>query len=441
MADPAPPPGRILSPAAEREIRRLRFRDPGLERAFRADYAEKSRQSLRTIMTFMLPAPVLSALANAQMTPGIAAEGLFWLRNGAVMALAVGALLLTYSPHFPRLAQAYMAFITLVVGVSVIFFIVPAAGGAAPVTVLALVTFTLFRLRLRTAVAVYWTLIALFELASLRIFRTPAHRLATETFAILMANLAGTIACYGLELSARRDFLLSRLLEEERRKVEVERDRSERLLLNILPGSVAERLKETPGTVADSFAEVTVLFADIVDFTPLSAALPAEEVVRLLNEIFSAFDHLAETHGLEKIKTIGDAYMVVGGLPTPRAEHADAVAAMALEMQAAIAGFRRPDGEPLRLRIGINTGPVVAGVIGTKKFIYDLWGDTVNMASRMESHGLADGIQVTPATREQLKDRYRFEERPLSGVKGRGEMKAFLLLGSNEPPMNADGRR
>src|SRR5205823_5559571 len=170
------------------------------------------------------------------------------------------------------------------------------------------------------------------------------------------------------------------------------------------------------------------------DFTPLAARLAPEAVVDLLNEVFSTFDRLAERRGLEKIKTIGDAYMVVAGLPTPREDHAEAMAEMALEMQAEIALFRRQSGEPLQLRIGINTGPVVAGVIGTKKFIYDLWGDTVNLASRMESHGLPGQIQVTEAVYERLSDRYCFEDRGPIEVKGRGRAAAYVLMGRRPRP-------
>lgn len=213
------------------------------------------------------------------------------------------------------------------------------------------------------------------------------------------------------------------------RQLQIEQEKSERLLLNILPKPIADRLKQGQSVIADSFAEVTVLFADIVDFTRLSAHMSPTGLIVLLNEIFSAFDRLAERHGLEKIKTIGDAYMVVGGLPTPRPDHAEAVAAMALDMQREIAQFHVEEGEPLYIRIGIHTGPVVAGVIGTRKFSYDLWGDTVNTASRMESHGLSGGIQVTATTYERLQDRYLFEERGMIQVKSKGEMMTYLLLG------------
>lgn len=204
---------------------------------------------------------------------------------------------------------------------------------------------------------------------------------------------------------------------------------TEDLLQNILPAPIAERLKLQESIIADSFDEVTVLFADLVNFTELSAQIPATKLVDLLNKIFSVFDRLTQKHGLEKIKTIGDAYMVVGGLPTPRPDHAEAVVEMALDMQQAIAHFQRHDGKPFHLRIGINTGPVVAGVIGTKKFAYDLWGDTVNVASRMESQGEAGGIQVTSATYNLLKDKYVFEKRDAIAVKGKGEMITYWLTG------------
>ena len=219
-------------------------------------------------------------------------------------------------------------------------------------------------------------------------------------------------------------FLLLRYFVQEREK---ERAKSERLLLNVLPKAIAARLRDTHVTIADGFDEVTVLFADIVDFTTMSAGAAPAEIVGLLNELFSRFDQLADHHGLEKIKTIGDAYMVAGGIPVARDDHAEAVAEMALDMVAEIDGRR--DGRRLQLRIGIDTGPVVAGVIGLRKFIYDLWGDTVNTASRMESHGLPGGIQVTDRTFQRLCDRYRFEERGTVQVKGKGEMRTWLLVG------------
>lgn len=227
-----------------------------------------------------------------------------------------------------------------------------------------------------------------------------------------------------------------RLRDAERaylEQLEIEREKSEKLLLNILPGPIANRLKETEGTLADSFPEVTVLFADIVDFTQLSVGLTPTQVVDMLNEIFSEFDRLAELHRLEKIKTIGDAYMVVGGLPHHRPDHAEAVAELALDMKDAVAAYSQMLGRPFNMRIGINTGPVVAGVIGVRKFIYDLWGDTVNVASRMESHGLPGCIQITEHTYEHLTGtRYLVEERGVIEIKGRGSMLTYLLVGRED---------
>ncbi|MCS6815586.1 MAG: GAF domain-containing protein, partial [Cyanobacteria bacterium] len=205
---------------------------------------------------------------------------------------------------------------------------------------------------------------------------------------------------------------------------------SERLLLNILPAPIAERLKRNNHRcIADSFSEVTVMFADLVNFSAIADHTPPQALVELLNHIFSTFDRLAAQHGLEKIKTIGDAYMVVGGLPIPRPDHAEAIADMALSMQQAICTLSQETGEALSLRIGIHTGPVVAGVIGITKFSYDLWGDAVNIASRMESQGLPSQIQVSAAVYDRLCGRYLFQERGAILVKGKGEMTTYLLQG------------
>lgn len=225
---------------------------------------------------------------------------------------------------------------------------------------------------------------------------------------------------------------LSKALQETRqtaRQLAAEQEKSERLLLNMLPSAISDRLKQEPSAIADGFAEATVLFADIVGFTELSGRLSPRELVSRLNDIFSRFDALVERHDLEKIKTIGDAYMVVGGLPEPRADHAEAIATLALDIQQEIRTISQELGEPFTMRMGINSGPVIAGVIGTKKFVYDLWGDTVNIASRMESHGQAGCIQVTESTYQCLKHRYHFQERGLVPIKGKGNMQTYWLLG------------
>ena len=207
--------------------------------------------------------------------------------------------------------------------------------------------------------------------------------------------------------------------------------RSEDLLLNIFPRSIAERLKQGE-SVVDRFEEVTVLFADIASFTKLSSGMIPREIVEMLNEIFSAFDWIADRHGVEKIKTIGDAYMVAGGIPKAGSGHTRAIAAMAIEMRDWMQIYRDENELDIGLRIGIHSGPVVAGVIGARKFIYDLWGDTVNLASRMESHGVVDEIQVSETVYEKLKDDYRLDPRGEIPVKGKGDMTVWILRGRQD---------
>jgi class 3 adenylate cyclase len=204
---------------------------------------------------------------------------------------------------------------------------------------------------------------------------------------------------------------------------------SEQLLLNVLPEPVAARLKEGDGLIADACPEVSVLFADIVGFTPLSERLPAAELVGVLDRVFACWDALARDLGVEKIKTIGDAYMVAAGIPLPREDHAEAIAEMALAMGPEVARVAADTGLALEVRIGIDSGPVVAGVIGRAKFSYDLWGDTVNTASRMESHAAPGTIQVTPRTYARLRERYELRPRGTVEVKGKGAMTPYVLIG------------
>jgi len=221
---------------------------------------------------------------------------------------------------------------------------------------------------------------------------------------------------------------LEELVRMRTRELTEEKQTSERLLLNVLPGPIADRLKTGENLIVDRFDAVSVLFADIVGFTTLSARTSPVALVTMLNELFSSFDRLAEQHGLEKIKTIGDAYMVVAGIPEPHADHAAAIAEMALDMIASIEAYAARTGSELTIRVGIHSGSVVTGVIGTKKFIYDLWGDTVNTASRMESHGLPGRIHTTEATHRLLADRYDFESRGVIDVKGKGAMQTYFIV-------------
>jgi adenylate cyclase len=244
------------------------------------------------------------------------------------------------------------------------------------------------------------------------------------------------------EVLARvHNMLEVRLLHLETKKlfnqVVAEQKVSERLLLNVLPPSIADRLKGLPEiitdslseVIADSFSDVTVLFADIVGFTKFFSGVSPERLVAILNEIFTEYDTIADNRGLEKIKSIGDAYMAAAGLPVPVDDHAARAAHMALDMLDALARFNERRGYSFQMRIGINSGAVVAGVIGKRKFIYDLWGATVNTASRMESHGVAGRVQITEATRSRLGEPFQFEERGAINVKGMGELRTWFLSG------------
>jgi urea transport system substrate-binding protein len=268
----------------------------------------------------------------------------------------------------------------------------------------------------------------------LRATQTALETSETQTFQYELP-IAGKVGHYEARvvksgndevLMVVRDVTERHLAEEALRR---EKEHSEQILLNILPRKVVEELKQTTGTISHRFDSATVLFADIVGFTQATSMLPPSEVVETLNRIFTSFDVLAERHGLEKIKTIGDAYMAVGGVPVPQPHHAAAVADMALEMQTIIKEFAFPGQPPLALRIGMATGPVVAGVIGVRKFIYDLWGDTVNVASRMESSGEPGRIQVEQSTFEMLQSDYRLEPRGRIPIKGKGVLSTYFLLG------------
>ena len=248
-----------------------------------------------------------------------------------------------------------------------------------------------------------------------------------ETF--LRVNFATVVVSIIVQMVITTRALLEQV-ETAEAALAAEHARSEALLRNLLPEEIAARLKDRPGEViADGLPAVTLLFADIVDFTPRSARMPPEDLVAWLNRVFSAFDQLTAARGLEKIKTIGDAYMVAAGLPVAREDHAEVIADMALAMQAEVARLSEEMGEEVQLRIGIHSGPAIAGVIGTSKVFYDVWGDTVNTASRMESNGAPGRIQVTATSRALLEATYCFSPRGPVEIKGVGQMETWWLQG------------
>ncbi len=245
--------------------------------------------------------------------------------------------------------------------------------------------------------------------------------------AFLMANVTSAFT-----ILAFMSYVYSEAARTAEAKLELERQKSERLLLNILPASIAQRLKEGDSIIADHFESATVMFSDIVGFTAMSEHATPTEIVGYLNRLFSTFDDLAERYGLEKIKTIGDAYMVAGGFPELREGHVKDVSAMALDMLDAVATCNLETEQSVHIRIGIHTGPAVAGVIGIKKFAYDVWGDTVNTANRMESSGLPGRIQLSEQAAASLDDSFAIEERGTVEIKGKGRMKTYWLLGRRQ---------
>jgi guanylate cyclase len=260
----------------------------------------------------------------------------------------------------------------------------------------------------------------------------PADLPVWFTTTMLALNIVGTSA---IAFTVLASFAKER--NEALTLLRAEQARSEGLLVSILPRSIAERLKASTDPIADHVDSASIVFADVVGFTPMSERLPPVEVVGILDELFSRFDALCERHGLEKIKTIGDCYMAAAGAPDPHPDHARRAALLALDMRDAAASWTLPDRSRLELRIGINSGPVIAGVIGTKRFLYDLYGDAVNTASRMETHSVPGEIQITSATHELLKDEFECRPRGTIPVKGKGQMETWYLVGSRSERLSA----
>jgi class 3 adenylate cyclase len=430
----------VLTPSEEAQIRRLRFDDPAVETAFREDTAQRSVRYVRGMGLLMLALVLLGGLLYHDLPPDLTSRLLF-LRFGFVLPIVLIAIALTFWSRFSRwmspvLMAALLAFGASLVAGPMARVRTPGfesvAFVSADVMLFILAVYTLSRLSTRAAAMVCLPTIALYLTVASR-FGPPTLNLSKLAYDLLFANLLGLSAAVALERYIRRSYLQQRAIERER-------ERADHLLLNILPPAIAARLKESEQTIADQHDDVSVLFADIEGFTRLAEKTGPGELVTLLNTLFSAFDALAERHGLEKIKTIGDEYMAVAGLPEPNPRHGEAAAEMALEMREYLADYAARTGLPLVLRIGMHCGPAVAGVIGRRKFAYDLWGDTVNIASRMQSHGpVGGGIQVSEAVRERLRDRYEFLPRGPIPVKNKGDMPVFLLTGRKAVPGAQDG--
>ena len=414
----------------------LHFAGADMEAAFEDDQARKAVRPVRIALVVLGALNVVQYVLTIHVfkTIVVGIGALNTLRT-AIAALVLYAMFyaLTYRPVFLRRQQLIMFLLACLISIGVtrhsaqLPLDVLESRGFTIMLVYTFFIYSVLRLRFPEAVLAGWLGAAIFVgyLGGLDLMGA----IATGRTALILgiANCGGMLIAYQADVSARREFAAMRLLGEERA-------RSERLLLNILPAPIAERLKATEGSIAEHSDGVTVLFADIVGFTPLSARKTPQALVELLNQIFSEFDALADAHGLEKIKTIGDAYMAVAGLPEPWLDHAARAARMALAMHYAAARVSAETGEELVLRIGLHSGPVVAGVIGRRKFAYDLWGDTVNTASRMESHSLPGAIHCTEATAMLLKGAFQLQPRGAMKIKGKGEMHTFLVTGATAAP-------
>ncbi len=418
----------------------LTFQSPEVERAYCDEAGRAARRSYRILVVLSVPLVLGSWFTYPQVAvtqANLAVVRTLWLCS--VLPAEVLAVAFAFTPmaFFQRRLQSVLVMIiasflafslacgawypdfdradirTALLGNSVVVF-----GGCV-----------LMRFMNATVVFSAWTLGITVVIVSRS---APSPFIGPLVFWLAAFLALAALLTYLLEKRARLVFASARALA-------VESARSERLLRNVLPESIAERLKHSPESIADHFEEATVLFADIVGFTELAEQLSPRQLVAGLDELFSAFDELARQHRLEKIKTIGDAYMVVAGVPVPRPDHTQAAAEMALDMRDLIAQRRFINGRQIAIRIGIHSGPVVASVIGKQKFLYDLWGDTVNTASRLESHGVPGEIHVSGETCRTLGPAFEFESRGTVHLKGKGETVMWLLRRRSSAAATLDG--
>jgi class 3 adenylate cyclase len=408
---------------------RLRFRDPGLEKAYRADRFRHDLGNIRFgflagiaiwVAWGLLLRPYMLALSDQRLD--------VFMRFGVFIPILIVGLALTYTRFFGRVWEWVAVAIAAATLLFWVFYVsristLPAEYGYIGVILITAFTYALLRLRFVLVV-----LVTVIGIGAYLPYAITAKYIVDVSLVLAMLylvsfGLLGGIAAYRTERFTRDLFL-------RERQVEQERTRSDGLLLNMLPAAIVEQLKTSSGgRIAQSFDHVSVFFADAVGSTEQAARSSPEAFADALDELFSHFDEIAQRHGLEKIKTIGDAYMAVAGAPTPIADHADAAVGMAVEILTDAGKFRWPSGDPIVVRGGIATGPAVAGVIGVQRFAYDLWGDTVNLASRLETNAGPGRFLVSESTATQLSDRYDFGPPEVLEVKGKGPTTVRVLLG------------
>lgn len=415
---------------------RLRFPDD-IEAQFREDYHVNTISTTRLALVLGLILYSLFGILDIYAVP--ISKDIVWLIRYVIVApVIVFTLIAFYSDKFQKYTQLLMGIVVAVCGLGIVAMISITReaefGNRFYFTGLILISmwgYSLSRLRFWNAVLANVIIMIGYEFASIEV----KQLLTSETgiviftmhnFFFLAANMIGMFASYALERYTRRDFL-------QKYTIQAERDQADRVLYNVLPETIAERLKQNQETIAEEFSSASVLFADIVNFTPISARFAPDKVFNMLNDLFSRFDELVDKHGVEKIQVAGDAYMVAAGVPNPRPDHATVLAQLALDMLDTVKKADFLDGKhPIEIRIGLNTGSLMAGVIGRKKYYYALWGDMVNIASRMQSQGTSGRIQITREMYELVKDDFICEPIGQINVKGKGPMEAWHLIAKNE---------
>jgi class 3 adenylate cyclase len=413
----------------------LRFADAGLEKAYAEEQARKSLRPVRialvcagALTVVIWPAAILTAPSGQEHMPRIVATVLATL--GLCFAL-------THTQVFLRRHQWMMLALACVLSFGLINGIMPRyppqileARGFFPMAIQLFTIYGVFRLRFPAAVAGGWISVAMYLVLLSALGLLPESAFFVHAFTLLAANLWGMLICYQMDLALRRAFLAVR-------DVAAEHERSERLLLNILPADLAQELLSTGSARPARHESATILFTDFSGFTQVASAMPADRMVAELNEIFGAFDDICDELGVEKIKTIGDAYMAAAGLPKPCADHAQRCVRAGLRMLDYLEQRNRTAAFKWSLRVGVHSGPVVTGVVGKRKYAFDVWGDTVNIASRMESAGEAGRVNISAYTYDLILDEFACEYRGKVDVKGKGQIDMYFVTGARQAPLAA----
>lgn len=410
----------------QQQLLTLSFTDDKLESNYRREHNHKTLKQVRVAIVIAALLYAVFAILDFIVIPDGRWKALA-LRFGLVVPVLVLGYFATYHNYFKKNVQYLVIVIVYVagLGIAMIAYTYQEIRSELHLTGTLLPIFWAFiysGLRFKNALIVSLLLVVTYDVIFFGLSGFSIETLVSYNFFLLTCLIIGVLGGYTIESYFRRDFVNQQVIKDEKQK-------NEQLLLNILPKNIADELKTQPGTIAKDYDQITVLFADLVGFSAWSLKNTAHDIVRLLNEIFSIFDSLTDKYNLEKIKTIGDAYMVTNNLRDIDHSNVESVAHFATDILRVVRSYNQRNNQNVRLRIGIHTGPAVAGVIGVKKFVYDVWGSTVNVASRMEATCPVDQIQVSVATYELLKHKFVFEDRGKIELKGHGDLQAYLLKG------------